>query len=101
MQYNAGFLLYQLQYLADYEERTTVKNATSWSHKANNSPFCNVVQLQWVTLKCVGLGKSINPGEKQGSFLRGVPRYPPCLIYSKHQISTTQPYLFVTNSIWN
>ena len=29
MQYNAGFLLYQLQYLADYEERTTVENASS------------------------------------------------------------------------
>ena len=28
MQYDAGFLLYQLQYLANYEERTTVENAT-------------------------------------------------------------------------
>ena len=28
MQYDAGFLLYQLQYLADYEEWTTVGNAT-------------------------------------------------------------------------
>ena len=34
MQYDAGFLLYQLQYLADYKERTTVENASSWSHKA-------------------------------------------------------------------
>ena len=51
MQYNASFLLYHLQDLADYEEKTTVENATSWSHKANNSPFCNAVQLQWVALK--------------------------------------------------
>ena len=51
MQYDACFLLYQLQYLADYKERTTVENATSWSHKANNSSFCNVVQLQWVIIK--------------------------------------------------
>ena len=29
MQYDAGFILHQLQYLADYEERTTVENATS------------------------------------------------------------------------
>ena len=43
MQYDAGFLLYQLQYLADCEERTTVENATFWSHKANNSSFCNAV----------------------------------------------------------
>ena len=28
MQYDAGFLLYQLQYPADYEERTYVQNAT-------------------------------------------------------------------------
>ena len=27
IQYDAGFLLYQLQYSADYEEQTTVKNA--------------------------------------------------------------------------
>ena len=28
MQYDAGFLLYQLPYSADYEERTTVEIAT-------------------------------------------------------------------------
>ena len=100
MQYNAGFLLYQLQYLADYEERTTVENVTSWSQKAINSQFCIAVQLQWVILKCRRkLGISINPGEKQGSFLRGVPRYPPFLAYSKHPIPTPKPYLFVTNRI--
>ena len=43
MQYDAGFLLYQLQYLSNYEDWTIVKNATSWSHKANNSSFCNAV----------------------------------------------------------
>ena len=47
MQYDAGFLLYQLQYSADYEDWATVKNATFWSHKANTSPLCNAVQLQW------------------------------------------------------
>ena len=72
MQYAAGFLLYQLQCLADYDIKTTVENTTSRSHKANNSPFCIVVQLQWVTLKCHRTRKSINQGEKQGSFLRGV-----------------------------
>ena len=66
MQYNAGFLLYQLQYLADYEERTTVENATSWSHKANNSPFCNAVQLQWVTLKCHRTRKEYKSERKTG-----------------------------------
>ena len=65
MQYDAGFLLFQLQCLADYEVKTTVENTTSRSHKANNSPFCIVVQLQWVILKCRRkLGKSINPEEK-------------------------------------
>ena len=34
MQY---FLLYQLRYWANYEDWATVENATSWSHKANNS----------------------------------------------------------------
>ena len=29
MQFDAGFLLHQLQYSNDYEERTTVENATS------------------------------------------------------------------------
>ena len=29
MHYNAGFLLWKLQYLADYEKRTTDENATS------------------------------------------------------------------------
>ena len=38
MQYDACFL-YQLQYSANYEDWATVENATSWSHKANNSPF--------------------------------------------------------------
>ena len=51
MQYDAVFLLYQLRYSADYEERITVK-CHILSHKANNSPFCNALQLQWVTLKC-------------------------------------------------
>ena len=46
MQYEAGFLLYQLRYPADYEDWATVENATSWSHKANNFPICNAVQLQ-------------------------------------------------------
>ena len=84
MQYDAGFVPYQLQYLANYEDWTTVENATSWSHKANNSPFCIAVQLQWVILKCRRkLGKSINPGEKQGSFLNGSPSIPSLSIYSK------------------
>ena len=51
MQYDAGFLLHQLQYLVDYEDLATVENATFWSHKANNSPFYIAVQLQWVILK--------------------------------------------------
>ena len=29
MQYDDGFLLYQLQYLADYKDWVTVENATS------------------------------------------------------------------------
>ena len=66
MQYNAGFLLYQLQYLADYEERTTVENATSWSHKANNFPFCIAVQLRWVILKCRRPQKEYKSGRKTG-----------------------------------
>ena len=47
MQYDAVFLLYQLRYSADYEDWTTVENATSWRNKANNFPFCYPVQLQW------------------------------------------------------
>ena len=39
------FLLYW--YSVYYEDWKTVKDATSWSNKANNSPFCNPVQLQW------------------------------------------------------
>ena len=46
MQYDAVFLLYQLRYSADYEERITVK-CHILSHKANNSPFCNELQLRW------------------------------------------------------
>ena len=37
MQYDDDFLLYQLQYLADYKDWVTVEIATSWSHKAINS----------------------------------------------------------------
>ena len=33
MQYDAGYLLYQMQYFADYEERTTVENSTFWAKK--------------------------------------------------------------------
>ena len=55
MQYEAGFLLYRLRYSADYEDWITVKNATSWSHKANNCPSCIAVQLQWVILKAAEL----------------------------------------------
>jgi len=52
------------------------------------------VQLQWVTLNAAELGKSINPGEKQGSFLRGVTRYPPFLPTPNFL------FLFNTNNIW-
>ena len=83
MQYDTGSFLYKLQYLADYEERTTVENVTSWSQKAINSQFCIAVQLQWVILKCSRkLGKSINPGEKQCLFLNGSRSIPSLHTYS-------------------
>ena len=84
IQYDAGFLLFQLQYSADHEDWETVENATSWSHKASNSPFCIEVQLQLVILKCHRKhNKSIKPGEKQGSFLNWSPSIPSLPTYSK------------------
>ena len=44
MQYDASFLVYQLRYSADYEERTTVENATFWATKPTTPNFqlqCN------------------------------------------------------------
>ena len=83
MQYDAGFLLCQLRYSANYEDWTTVENATSWSHIAKNSPFGIAVQLQWVIINSAELGKSINSGKKQGSFLNGNPSIPFLPTYSK------------------
>ena len=93
MQYNASFLLYQLWYPADYEDWATVENAISWSHKANNSPFCIMVQLQWVILKC--RRTPVESGRKTGfhpkwESLDTLPSYTPNL-----------QLLFVTFNIWN
>ena len=50
-------------------------------------PMCNP--------KCCRTWKEYKSGRKQGSFLRGVPRYPPFLTIPNFQL------LFVTNNIWN
>ena len=84
MHNDAGFLLYQLRYWADYEDWVTVENATSWSHKADNFPICIAVQLQWAILECRRkLRKIINPEDRQGSFLNGSPSIPFHPTYSK------------------
>jgi len=68
-----------------------VENATSWSHKASNSPFCIEVQLQWVIQKCHRKHrKSINPGEKQGSSMNRSPSIPSLSTYSKFPIPIYQ-----------
>ena len=45
--------------------------------------------------KCCRTWREYKSGRKQGSFLRGVPRYPPFLTTPNFQL------LFVTNNIWN
>ena len=93
MQYNAGFLLYQLQYLADYKERTTVENATSWSHKANNSLFCKAVLLQWATLKCRRTRKEYKSERKPGFLPQGSPSIPSLfdLLQTSNSYTSTLP----------
>ena len=72
------FLHYQLRYSAYFKDWATVEYATSWSLKANNSPFCIAVQLQWVILKCRSTRKEYKSGRKVPS-LMVVPQYPPFL----------------------
>ena len=92
MQYDAGFLLYQLRYSADYEDWATVENATSWSHKANNSPFCNAVQLQWEKTFNSAEWETLKNRRKVGIFYSmGVPRYPPFLTYPNFQFLHLNP----------
>ena len=80
-------------YLADYDDWATVKNATSWSLKANNPPFWIAVQLQWVIPKCHRTRKEYKSGFLPS--LTGVPWYPPFLPTPNFWL------LFVTLNIWN
>ena len=80
------FILYWLRYLVDYEDWITVENATSWSDKANNSPFCNAVQLQWgKNLKFSRLGNNIKSEESRHFLFYGSP-LTPFLTYPNFQL---------------
>ena len=94
MQYDVSFLLYQLQYLADYEERTTVENVTFWSHNANNSPCFNAVQLQLVTLKCCRTRKEYKSGRNTEFLPQGSPSIPslPDLLQTSNSYTSTLPF---------
>ena len=77
--------------------KETKKWISNW--RANISVTTSVFQqntANYVLLKCRRkLGKSKNPGEKQGFFLNGSPLIPSLPTYSKFQL------LFITLNIWN
>ena len=82
MQYDAGSLLYKLQYLADYEE-LLLKMSHPMEPKSHQLPilYCGATpmgnpKMQQKTLK------SINPEQKQLFFLNGSPSIPSLPTYN-------------------